>query len=181
MFSLAYILKAFSVIVKYLWMDVVMREWVKCFSRGTNRPFCGGTLLSRDTVLTAAHCQPARPSVDKFEVVVGEHDVTRADGEQRIAPSQWISHPAHNYIAHTPDIDLAIVKLAQNVSFSSRVKPACLPKVASSYASKVATVSGWGTLNEGGNQPNTLQKVNFLFVIMDKTILIISGDREYVE
>ena len=162
-------------------MNVVMRESVKCFSRGSNRPFCGGTLLSRDTVLTAAHCQPARPSVDKFEVVVGEHDVTRADGEQRIAPSQWISHPAHNYIAHTPDIDLAIVKLAQNVSFSSRVKPVCLPKVASSYASKVATVSGWGTLNEGGNQPNTLQKVNFLFVIMDKTILIISGDSEYVE
>ena len=162
-------------------MNVVMRESVKCFSRGSNRPFCGGTLLSRDTVLTAAHCQPARPSVEQFEVVVGEHDVTRADGEQRIAPSQWISHPAHNYIAHTPDIDFAIVKLAQNVSFSSRVKPVCLPKVASSYASKVATVSGWGTLNEGGNQPNTLQKVNFLFVIMDKTILIISGDSEYVE
>ena len=112
---------------------------------------------------------------DWYEQLDGLMDASR-DGEQRVAPSQWISHPAHNYIAHTPDIDFAIVKLAQNVSFSSRVKPVCLPKVASSYASKVATVSGWGTLNEGGNQPNTLQKVHFLFVILlneYKIILII--------
>ena len=110
------------------------------------RPFCGGTLISSDTVLTAAHCQT---SVNSFNVVVGDHDATVADGEERIPPrceiicigkflmlhcynilsSQWISHP--NYRGN--DNDFAIIKLSRPVTFSSRVLPACLPDPSKSY------------------------------------------------
>ena len=123
-------------------------------STGT-RPFCGGTLISSDTVLTAAHC---KTDVRNFRVSLGEHDITRSDGEQIITPSQWISHPSYN--DRTTNYDFAIVKLSQPVTFSSSVMPACLPSPDKNYDAVTATVTGWGTLSSGGSQPSQLQKVD---------------------
>jgi len=117
------------------------------------RPFCGGILISSDTVLTAAHCQT---SVNSFNVVVGDHDATVADGEERISPSQWISHP--NYRGN--DNDFAIIKLSRPVTFSTKVLPACLPDPGKNYDNVQATVTGWGTIRSGGSQPNILQEVD---------------------
>jgi len=134
-------------------------------------------LLSSDTVLTAAHC---RTSTSRFkvmkiskamitkrnliQVVLGEHDVTKSDGEQRITPryhpSRWISHPS--YSTSPLNNDFAIIKLSTPVTFSDRVKPICLPSVSTNYDSKVATVTGWGTLSSGGSQPSVLIRLCFI-------------------
>jgi len=124
-------------------------------STGGSRPFCGGTLISSNTVLTAAHC---KTDVRQFEVMVGEHDVTRSDGEERVTPSQWISHPEYN--SNSYDNDFAIIRLSQDVSFSKTVMPVCMPDSTKNYDNVPATVTGWGTLFSGGSQPNTLYEVN---------------------
>ena len=105
---------------------------------------------------------------------MGEHDVSRQDGELLVSPRSWTSHPL--YHQPTTDYDFAIVKLLTHVRsaqyshniciifahpgrFSSTVSPVCLPSPSADYDSVAATVSGWGTLRHGGGTPNTLQKV----------------------
>jgi len=90
--------------------------------------------------------------------VVGEHDVTRSDGEQKISPSQWISHPSYN--SRNSDNDYAIVRLSRDVTFSNAVLPVCMPDTGKNYDNVPATVTGWGTLSSGGSQPSVLYEVD---------------------
>jgi len=127
---------------------------VALIQNGASAPFCGGTIISSDTILTAAHCQT---DVSGFKVVVGEHDYTDAnDGQESITPSSWTSHPDYN--SGTTDYDFAIIKLSSELSFSNKVMPACLPDSSTNYDAVSAVVSGWGTTSSGGTQPNVLHE-----------------------
>ena len=76
----------------------------KTTSPNTTAPFCGGSLVSRAAVVTAAHCEQR---VARFLVVVGDHDLATMDqGQRSIEPETWVSHP--NYDARCHEICIAV-------------------------------------------------------------------------
>ena len=125
-------------------------------SRNGQIPWCGGTLISATHVLTAAHCT-AGSAASSIRVLLGEHNI--ADNEfNRVDVAEIINHP--DYDSQTTDNDYAILRLANAVTFTNEVSPACLPAdLSATYAGILATVTGWGTLSSGGSQPTTLQEV----------------------
>ncbi|XP_016972160.1 chymotrypsin-like protease CTRL-1 [Drosophila rhopaloa] len=116
---------------------------------------CGGTLINRRYVLTAAHCLESRYVLF---VHLGAHN--------RAEPTAWydvsfgVQHISYNPINKQNDIGL--IKLKRRVEYNGRIRPICiyLDKAIKSQVAMVKTFDafGWG-LNEHGQQSDILQTI----------------------
>jgi secreted trypsin-like serine protease len=131
-----------------------------------SRFHCGGSILDKDTILTAAHCVDFITDISNFKIGVGKHDLS-INTQTNIPVSSFHIHPQYNNV--TLQNDVAIIKLKSALTFSDRVSPVCLPppNSHSSLYGKNVVATGWG-VTQGGNISTFLQQAQLK--VYDETL-----------
>jgi secreted trypsin-like serine protease len=114
--------------------------------RYNNGHFCGGSLLSTNWVLSAAHCFRGYP-VSSFSFRGGRHTKTGTSEpyEQTSAAAAVVIH--ESYSTSTLNNDVAVIRLSTPFTFTRQVSAVCLPTQTTELNSgELVHITGWGAV-----------------------------------
>ncbi|XP_067420058.1 suppressor of tumorigenicity 14 protein isoform X2 [Emydura macquarii macquarii] len=125
---------------------------------------CGASLVSDKWLVSAAHCfqdtsQIRYSDATLWTAFLGLHDQSNRNSEkvQERSIKRIISNTLFN--DYTYDYDIAVLELQSPVTFTTTVRPICLPDSTHDFpAGKDIWVTGWGATSEGGAGATILQK-----------------------
>ncbi|XP_059482693.1 trypsin-1-like [Neocloeon triangulifer] len=134
---------------QYPWMAMLSYD---------GRFYCGGTLINKKYILTAAHCVKGF-TANRMKIRLLEHN-RDSSSETSIVDRSVAKIIHHNkYNPSTFNNDIALLRMDKEVPIKGNLLPACMPTPGKRFTNEDALVTGWGKTAENRPVSTVLREV----------------------
>jgi secreted trypsin-like serine protease len=129
--------------------------WIRTSPSSTS--FCGGTMVTNQTVVTAAHCVADANRPGDIEVATGELRLTRIPSADRVPVASFEIHPGYDHDERNYRNDVAVLRLSRPIPDAVTI-PIDTDRSTPAAGTR-ARISGWGVTRDGSSQPSDVLRI----------------------
>lgn len=141
-------------------LDITQVPWQVSIQTDNSVHFCGGSIIHKRWILTAAHCLTSVQNTSSIRVRVGATD-RKTEGEMFEIEQMFIHHMYGKTLDSTPDYDFGLLKLKKRLRFNKKVRAIPFSQFGDSEVSNgtKCLVSGWGLTQNPNESDQKLRAV----------------------